>query len=94
VLIGYSYNDDEKTYTNHTVKLEKGDCLYIFSDGYASQFGGPKGKKFMVNNFRQLLLEVHQKPMDTQREILENRFNEWKGSLDQLDDICVMGIKV
>jgi serine phosphatase RsbU (regulator of sigma subunit)/HAMP domain-containing protein len=94
VLIGYSYSDDQKNYTNHTVKLQKGDCLYIFSDGYASQFGGPRGKKFMVNNFRSLLLEIHQKPMDVQRDILEERFNTWKGSLDQLDDICVIGIRV
>ena len=94
VLIGYSYNDDQKNYTNHTVKLQKGDCIYIFSDGYASQFGGPRGKKFMVNNFRNYLLEIHQKPMDVQRDLLEERFNAWKGSLDQLDDICVMGVRI
>jgi serine phosphatase RsbU (regulator of sigma subunit)/HAMP domain-containing protein len=94
VFIGYSYSEEQKTYTNHTVKLQKGDCIYISSDGFADQFGGPKGKKFMLSNFRQLLLDVHQKPLDIQRNILEAKFDEWKGALDQVDDICVMGVRV
>jgi len=94
VFIGYSYSDEQKNYTNHTVKLEKGDCIYISSDGFADQFGGPKGKKFMLNNFKQLLLEIHNRPLETQKEILDERFELWKGSLDQVDDICVMGVKV
>jgi serine phosphatase RsbU (regulator of sigma subunit)/HAMP domain-containing protein len=94
VFIGYSYSDEQKNYTNHTVKLEKGDCIYISSDGFADQFGGPKGKKFMLNNFKQLLLEIHNRPLETQKEILDARFESWKGSLDQVDDICVMGVKV
>ncbi len=94
LFIGYSYSEEQKTYTNHTVKLQKGDCIYISSDGFADQFGGPKGKKYMVNNFRQLLLDIHQKSLDTQKEILEARFDDWKGSLDQVDDICVMGVRI
>jgi serine phosphatase RsbU (regulator of sigma subunit) len=94
LFIGYSYSDQQKTYTNHTIKLQKGDCIYISSDGYADQFGGPRGRKFMVNNFRHLLVEIHHRPLNIQKEILEARFDEWKGSLDQVDDICVMGIKV
>lgn len=96
LLIGYSYSDDhhEQNYTNHTVKLQKGDCIYIFSDGYHDQFGGEKGRKFMVNNFRQLLLDIHNQPTDQQKKTLETRFDEWKGEHDQVDDICVMGVKI
>lgn len=96
LLIGYSYSDDhhEQNYTNHTVKLQKGDCIYIFSDGYHDQFGGEKGRKFMVNNFRQLLMDIHNQPTGLQKKTLERRFDEWKGEHDQVDDICVMGVKV
>jgi serine phosphatase RsbU (regulator of sigma subunit)/HAMP domain-containing protein len=96
VFIGYSYSEDHQqyTYTNHSIKLQKGDCIYITSDGYPDQFGGPRGRKFMVSNFRHLLLEAHNKPFSMQKGILDTRFEEWRGSLDQVDDICVMGVKV
>lgn len=96
LLIGFSYSEDhhEQTYTNHTIKMQKGDTIYISSDGYHDQFGGPKGRKFMVTNFRQLLLDVHNLPIDDQKRILDERFEEWKGSHDQVDDICVMAVKV
>ncbi len=94
LFIGYSYSEEQKTYTNHTVKLQKGDCIYISSDGYADQFGGPKGKKFMMNSFKQLLLDIHTKPLNTQKEILDSNFESWRGSLDQVDDICVIGVKM
>jgi serine phosphatase RsbU (regulator of sigma subunit) len=94
LFIGYSYSEEQKTYTNHTVKLQKGDCIYISSDGYADQFGGPNGRKYMISTFRQLLLDIHQKSLDTQRDILESKFDAWKGDLDQVDDICVMGVRV
>ena len=96
LLIGYTYSDDHhaRDYTNHSVKLQKNDCVYVFSDGYHDQFGGEKGRKFMVANFRQLLLDIHNQPIDTQREELEKRFDEWKGQQDQVDDICVMGLKI
>jgi len=96
LLIGYSYSEDhhEQTYTNHTIKLNKGDRIYITSDGYPDQFGGPRGRKFMVNNFRQLLLDIHEQPYEAQKRTLDARFEEWKGDLDQVDDICVMGVTV
>ncbi|MGP8214137.1 MAG: SpoIIE family protein phosphatase [Bacteroidia bacterium] len=94
LFIGYSYSEEQKTYTNHSVKLQKGDCIYISSDGFADQFGGPRGRKFMLSNFRQLLLEIHQKPLNIQKEILEVKFDSWKGNLDQVDDICVMGVRI
>jgi serine phosphatase RsbU (regulator of sigma subunit) len=94
LLIGYSYNDEVESYTNHTVKLNKGDSIFISSDGYADQFGGPRGRKFMVSNFRQLMLDIHQMPMEEQKKVLDERFEEWKGELEQIDDICVIGVRV
>lgn len=85
---------DKHPYTNHTLDIETGDCIYIFSDGFADQFGGPKGKKFKYKSFRELLLEIHSKPMDEQKQILDKALEDWKGPLDQLDDICVIGLRI
>jgi serine phosphatase RsbU (regulator of sigma subunit) len=74
--------------------LKKGDVIYIFSDGYADQFGGPNGKKFMANHFRDLLLGVHKHPIDKQKDILNKTIEEWRGPLDQVDDILVIGVKI
>ena len=79
-------------FTNQTFKTGKGDRLYLFSDGYADQFGGPKGKKYMYKPFQNLLLGNYSKPIDLQKEILDNTFEKWKGSRDQVDDVLVIGI--
>ncbi len=89
-----SFKDGEKKYTNNVLELQKGDVIYIFSDGYADQFGGEKGKKFLYSNFRDLLIEIHQKPTSQQKEILNQRIEEWKGNYEQVDDILVFGVKV
>lgn len=81
-------------FTNHTIELEKGDTLYIFSDGYGDQFGGPKGKKFKSAQLRQLLLSVQDSSMTEQKNILQQAFIEWKGRHEQIDDVCVIGIRV
>jgi PAS domain S-box-containing protein len=81
-------------FTNHRLTLEKGDALYVFSDGYADQFGGPKGRKFMKRQMMELLLSVQEKDMEEQGKILEVAFNEWKGQLEQVDDVLVIGIRV
>ncbi len=81
-------------FTNHTIEIRKGDYLYLFSDGYADQFGGPNGRKFMYKPFQNLLLKNHHKPMEQQKEILDNTFEEWKGDRDQVDDVIVIGMKV
>jgi len=86
--------DHMPDFTNHTIKLEKGDTIYIFSDGYVDQFGGPKGKKFMSAKFKQLLLSIQDKPMSEQKEIIQTNFNDWKGDLEQVDDVCVIGVKI
>ena len=89
--IGTYFEDNTKKYTNHVIKLEKDDYIYIFSDGYADQFGGPKGKKFMYKRFRDYLLSLTGKSMETQKHFLNNGIEQWKGPLEQIDDILVIG---
>lgn len=91
--IGGVQMDPDRKYTLHTSQLNKGDTIYLFSDGYADQFGGEKGKKMMLKRFFQLISENHSKPIDEQKEILERFFYEWKGKYDQVDDVLVIGIK-
>lgn len=87
-------NAEVKVFTNHVFKLEKGDCIYLFTDGYADQFGGPNGKKFKYKQFQQVLAEIHSLNMEDQKRVLNDRFDQWKGKLDQVDDILVIGIRV
>lgn len=91
--IGGVQMDPDRKYTLHTFQLNKGDNIYLFSDGYADQFGGEKGKKMMLKRFFQLIIEIHSKPIDEQKETLEKFFYEWKGKYDQVDDVLVIGIK-
>lgn len=81
-------------FTTHSIELEKGDTFYIFSDGYVDQFGGDKGKKFKSLNFKLLLLSIQDKNMDQQRDLIDQRFEEWKGNTEQVDDVCVIGVRV
>lgn len=83
-----------KMYTNHSFNLEKGDIVYLFSDGYADQFGGEKGKKFKYHQLQQLLVKNNNKSMDLQKYLLEQEFEQWKGGLEQVDDVLVVGIKI
>ena len=83
----------QKPFTHHELKLEKGDTVYLFSDGYPDQFGGPKDKKFMMKNFKKLLLSIQDKTMNEQKSILETTMAEWKGDTEQVDDILVMGVR-
>jgi|WetSurMetagenome_2_1015567.scaffolds.fasta_scaffold00001_525 serine phosphatase RsbU (regulator of sigma subunit) len=82
------------SFTNQKLEIFKGDRLYLFSDGYADQFGGPKGKKFMYKPFQDLLLENSSKPMNTQKKILEESFDKWKGEREQVDDVMIIGLSV
>lgn len=81
-------------FTTHTVQLNEGDTIYIFSDGYQDQFGGERGKKFKSVNLKKLLLSVSTLPMHEQREKIDREFENWKGDLEQLDDVCVIGVQV
>ena len=85
---------EKQHFTNNSVQLQNGDNVYIFSDGYADQFGGPKGKKFMAGNFRELLKEMSKLPIENQSINLNQTIEEWRGNLEQVDDILVIGIKV
>jgi serine phosphatase RsbU (regulator of sigma subunit) len=90
--IGY-YSEEAKSFTNKKLQFQKGDTCYIFSDGYSDQFGGPKGKKFMVNQFRNLLNRIHKLPMDQQKEVLNQTIETWRGGLEQVDDMLVIGFR-
>lgn len=94
--IGYFMGEEKKKFTNHTIPLERGDTVYIFSDGYADQFGGSFGRKFMAIPFRVLLMDLNkgQMSMEKQKEILNQTIEEWRGALDQVDDILVMGLRI
>lgn len=84
----------EKGFTLQTVDLKKGDIIYTFTDGFADQFGGPRGKKFMYRQFANTLLQNNKLPMSEQKEKLMQTFKEWKGSHEQVDDVLVVGVKV
>ena len=86
--------DNPEPYTTHTIELQKGDSLYIFSDGYADQFGGDKGKKLKTANFKQLLLSIQKESMEKQKQLIDEAFENWKGDLEQLDDVCVIGVRI
>lgn len=92
--IGFFVGEDKKKFTNHTIQLQKGDCIYIFSDGYADQFGGLNGKKFMVKKFDALLTKICGYSMDEQKSILDKTLEDWKGTHEQVDDILVMGVHI
>ncbi len=89
-----SFGEYEKPFTQHTIQLEEGDIIYGITDGYADQFGGPKGKKFKYKQLEDILVTNAKLPMQHQSEILEARFNEWKGELEQVDDVTIVGIRV
>ncbi|MBS1652548.1 MAG: SpoIIE family protein phosphatase [Bacteroidetes bacterium] len=89
-----NYIGEKKPFKNTTIPLKKGDQIYIFSDGYADQFGGDKGKKFMIGDFKKLLLDISQLPTNQQHKQLETTFTTWKGHLEQVDDILIIGVKI
>ncbi len=86
--------DELKPFTNHTIELQKGDIIYIFSDGFSDQFGGSKNKKFTTKRLKQLFLSIQDKRMPEQKEILYKTLEDWKGVEEQLDDILIIGVRV
>jgi serine phosphatase RsbU (regulator of sigma subunit)/CHASE3 domain sensor protein len=89
-----AFEPGTKKYTNHKVKLLKDDVVYVFSDGFADQFGGDKGKKFMYKQFKDLLVSISHLSMAEQRNALEYAIESWKGTFEQIDDILVIGVKI
>lgn len=90
--------ENSKPFTLHRFQLEKDDAVYLYTDGYIDQFGGPTshedGKKFKSKPFKELLSSIYHLPMNEQYLILEKRFDAWKGNMEQVDDVCVFGIKI
>jgi serine phosphatase RsbU (regulator of sigma subunit) len=85
---------EETSFKNHTVKVEEGDCFYIFSDGFQDQFGGDEGKKFLSRSLKQMLTDVHGQPMQKQKEIIHQTLQEWMKGYEQVDDIIIMGVRI
>ena len=86
--------EEKREFTNHEISLEKGDVIYLFSDGFADQFGGPKGKKFMLGNLQKLVASIYDKPISEQEKLIYKAFNDWKGEIEQVDDVLVIGFRV
>jgi len=90
-----SFNDNENNkFENHVIKYKSGDTIYLFSDGYADQFGGPLGKKFKQKRFLHMLLNIHHLPASKQKIELKENFDNWKGQIEQVDDVLVIGFKL
>ena len=85
---------DPIPYSSKTAELNTGDSIYIFTDGYSDQFGGEKGKKMKASNFRKFILSIKDLPMPEQKAKLDEHFESWKGELEQLDDVCIIGVRV
>lgn len=83
----------DKTFEEITINYKEDDILYFFTDGYHDQFGGEKGKKFSSKKLKELLFNIHTKPVDTQKDILNSEIIKWTGNLEQVDDMCVVGIR-
>ena len=92
--IGIFVGEELHLFNNHEVELFPGDTVYIFTDGFADQFGGAKGKKFKYKPLQELIISIQEKSMKQQQQILSRTLNDWKGDLEQVDDILVIGIKI
>jgi serine phosphatase RsbU (regulator of sigma subunit) len=88
------FTSENFDYKNNSLNYISGDIFYLFTDGYADQFGGNSGKKLMTKNLKQLLISVSKEPMLVQKEIIGKTFESWKGTYDQIDDVLVIGLKV
>ncbi len=92
--VGAFIEDNIKPFTSQSFQLLENDVVYMFTDGYADQFGGPKGKKYKYKQLQHLLLSSYTKPFDEQNQIFKSAINDWKGSLEQVDDILLLGYKI
>lgn len=81
-------------FKTNEIELQKGDAIYLFSDGYPDQFGGENGKKYKTGNLKKFLLTIQAHSMDKQKELLTEEFEKWRGNMEQIDDVCVIGVKI
>ncbi len=88
------HREKEASFTKHTIPIRKDDRLYMFSDGFVDQFGGSKGKKFMSKRFKEVILSIYKQPMKKQKEFLDKTLDDWRGNIEQIDDILVMGMHI
>lgn len=92
--IGSNTDGIADVFTNHSFQLQKDDCVYIYTDGYADQFGGPKGKKFKYNQLKDLLVANAHLPIEQHFSVLDEALKAWQGNQEQVDDVLVIGIKI
>jgi tetratricopeptide (TPR) repeat protein len=88
------HDRDSESFTLHTALLQKGDIIYALTDGFPDQFGGEKGKKYMIKNLKDFLLKISHLPLREQEQKLSNEFIAWKGENEQVDDVCIIGVRV
>ena len=91
--IGLLYSDN-KPFKKQTIKLDKGDMIYIFSDGFQDQFGGEKGKKYKTRKLFNFLNEISDLDVAKQHDLIKKEFNQWKSNEEQIDDVCIMGVRI
>jgi len=89
-----SISKNMSPFTNHTIQLNTDVVVYLFSDGYSDEFGGKFEKKFMSLNFKKLLLKIQNQSISKQGEFIKSNFQKWKGQIEQVDDVCVLGVKM
>lgn len=94
ISIGISDSKEKQKFRNNTLKLNKGDSVYIFTDGFADQFGGSEGKKFKYGKFKEILLQIAEYPAAQQKAKLAKAFADWKSGYEQVDDVLVIGFKI
>ena len=92
--IGIPLSKDSKKFQNHTITLQKGDCVYIFTDGFADQFGTNESRKYTYRKLKEFLFSIHQEDVFIQKKLLQTEFNSWKENENQIDDVCIIGIKI
>lgn len=92
--VGKYHGGELKPFSFQTIHLQKGDIIYTFSDGFVDQFGGPKGKRYKYKRLEEKILSLYRMPMEEQKQLLISEFNEWKGNIEQVDDVLVAGLQV
>lgn len=94
MTVGSIEDPDKEFFINHTLQVKKGDCIYIFSDGYVDQFGGNDNKKFKTSRLQELILSINKNSMEEQKKVIHQKLKNWQGNNEQVDDILVIGVRI